>query len=181
MSEFSGPLIIAVLLLSLILVWRRATSITRGVPLESDAPSVLDDGIVGACPPEFVSKIFSREDLKFISRIGSPQLQMFFRQERNGVALVWVQQTSCAIRKIMRQHVEISRRSKDLEFTTEAKLFLQYVQVRFICAFLFASIELVGPHRLRGIAFYAHELTQRAQQAFDPAMQENGIRGMRSV
>ena len=184
MIEFFGPLVIAVLLLSVILAWVRASSVSRDLPLELDGPSVHDDNMVWACPPEFVANIFSCEDLKFISQIGSPELEKYFRLERNGVALVWVQQTSASICKIMRQHVETSRRSRDLEFKTEARIFVQYAQIRLICAFLFVSIELLGPQRLRGLALYAHELTQRigrARQAFDLATQENGIRGTGSV
>jgi hypothetical protein len=166
----SGALLVAVLLLFLILVWVRATLGQRDLLSDSDASLPHESGDVGACPQEFVSRIFAGEDLEFISRLELPHLEKFFRRERNAVALLWVQQTSAAIRRIMRQHLETSRRSKDLNFGTEARIFVQYAQLRFICEVLFVSIELVGPQRVRGLAMYAEELTKHlghAQLEFD--------------
>jgi hypothetical protein len=166
----SGPLIVAVLLLLLILVWVRAALGQRDLLSDPDASPPPENGDAGICPPEFVSRIFAGEDLEFISRLELPHLEKFFRRERNAVALLWVQQTTAAIRRIMRQHLESSRRSKDLKFETEARIFVQYAQLRFICGVLFVSIELVGPERLRGLAMYAEELTEHlghAQLEFD--------------
>jgi hypothetical protein len=157
----SEALLAAVLLLFVVLVWVRSALGQRDLLSDSDAPLFHKSEDVIPCPPEFVSRIFAREDLEFISRLDSPQLENNFRRERNAIALLWVQETSAAIRRIMRQHLEVSRRSKDLNFATEAKIFVQYAELRFICGFLFVSIELVGPQRLRSLAMYAEELSQR--------------------
>ena len=82
-------------------------------------------------------------------------------RERHAVALLWVQQTSAAVRRIMRRHLEASRTSQDLEFAVEVRVFLQYAQLRVICGGLFLLVGLAGPQRLRGMALYAHRLTQR--------------------
>jgi hypothetical protein len=182
--EITGPVLIAILLLGVILVWLRAAASMRDLPLDLEASTLLEEGLGEACPPEFVSKIFSDEDQQFVSGMHSPQLEKLFRRERNGVAMVWVRQTSALIRKIMRQHLQASRRSQDLQFSTEARLFLQYAQVRFLCAFLFVSIELLGPQKLRGAALYVHELAQRigrAQEALHAAAQQRGIHSVGSL
>ena len=160
-----GALFVGVLLLFLILAWVRATLGQRDDL--SDHQALLSHELedLEACPQEFVTRIFEGEDQKFISRFASPQLQKFFRRERNAVALLWVQETSAAIRRIMHQHLETSRRSKDLHVATEAKIFAQYAQLRFLCGILFVSIELVGPQKLRGMALYAQELTQQLGHA----------------
>jgi hypothetical protein len=161
----SAALFVAVLLLFLILVWIRANLAKRDELSNHEALLAHETEGLAACPQEFVSRIFEGEDLKFISRFESPQLQKFFRRERNAVALLWVQQTSAAIREIMRLHLEMSRRSKDLHFGTEAKILTQYAQLRFLCGVLFVSIELLGPQKLRGVALYAQELTQQLGHA----------------
>jgi hypothetical protein len=166
----SGALFVAFLLLFLILVWVRANLRQRDDLSNQETLLAHDSEDLEACPQEFISRIFEDEDLKFISRFESPQLQNFFRRERNTVALLWVQQTSATIRGIMRQHLETSRRSKDLKFGTEVAIFAQYAQLRFLCGILFVSIGLVGPQKLRAIALYAQELTEQlghAQLEFD--------------
>lgn len=165
MIGFSAALLVAILLLCLILVWMRANSGLRDESSHQEALLAQESEGLEACPQEFVSRIFEGDDLKFVSGFESPQLQKFFRRERNAVALLWVQQTSTAIRRIMRQHLETSRRSKDLHVATEAKIFAQYAQLRFLCGILFVSIELVGPQKLRGVALYAQELTQQLGHA----------------
>ncbi|PYU69272.1 MAG: hypothetical protein DMG49_13785 [Acidobacteria bacterium] len=157
----SSALIGAVVLLVVILVWIRADLRSRHLP------SVLDQWLpdqgeaAEVCPPEFVSQIFSGQDLRFISRLESPDLKRHFLRERRAVALLWVQQTSAAIRRIMRRHLEASRLSADIEFATEARIFLQYTQLRLICCLLILLIELAGPQRLHGMALYTDRLTQR--------------------
>jgi hypothetical protein len=161
----SAALLLAILLLCLILVWMRANLGLRDELSHQEALRAHESEGLEACPQEFVSRIFEGDDLKFVLGFASPQLQKFFRHERNAVALLWVQQTSVAIRRIMQQHLETSRRSKDLHVTTEAKIFAQYAQLRFLCGILFVSIELVGPQKLRGMALYAQELTQQLGHA----------------
>src|SRR5205807_2029959 len=148
-------------LLVLILVWIRADSASRHVPSVLDEWLPDQDGATEICPPEFVSQIFSGQDLAFISRLESPDLKRHFLQERSALALLWVQQTKAAIRRIMRRHLEGSRLSEDIEFATEARIALQYGQLRLICGVLFLLIGLAGPQRLHGIALYVDGLTQR--------------------
>jgi hypothetical protein len=157
----SSALIGAVVLLVLILVWIRAESTSRQLPSVLDGWARDDGDSLEVCPPEFVSQIFSGQDLAFVSRLESNDLKRQFLRERNAVALLWVQQSTAAMRRIMRRHLEASRLSKDIEFAMEAGIFLQYAQLRLICAFLFLLIGLAGPQRLHGMALLADRLTQR--------------------
>jgi hypothetical protein len=168
-----SALIGAVVLLLLILVWIRSASVSQhSSSLWSPPPEEIEAG--EPCPLEFVSRIFSGEDLGFISRLESSYLERLFRRERNAVAQLWVRQISAAISQILREHLEASRQSHDLEFRTEAAIFLRYTELKLICAVLSASIELVGPQRLRGLALHASKLTQSigdAHRAFAFATQ----------
>jgi hypothetical protein len=138
---------------------------------------------VEVCPPETVEQIFSDADLEFILRMKSPQLERLFRRERNAVAHLWVQQTSTAISQVMRQHLETSRQSHDLEFSTEAGIFLRYAELKLICGVLSVSIELLGPQKIRGLAVYADRLTQsigKVQRALAAATQTREMGGAES-
>jgi hypothetical protein len=157
----SSALFGAVVLFVLILLWIRADATARHLLSALDESFSEPDEFVEVCPPEFVSQIFSGQDLAFISQLESPELKSQFLCERCAVALFWVKQTTAAIRRIMRHHLQASRVSEDIEFSTEARIFLQYAQVRLICGALFLLIGLLGPQRLRGMALQANRLTQR--------------------
>lgn len=155
-----SALIAAAVLLLLLWIWVRADATSRELRLGLDERLPGGGENAEACPPEFVSRIFSGDDLAFVWRLDSPELKRQFRRERQAVALLWVQQTSAAIRRIMRGHLEASRASQDLEFAVEVRVFLRYAQLRVICGALFLLVGLAGPQRLRGMALYTHRLTQ---------------------
>jgi hypothetical protein len=178
MIGVSGALIAAVLLLFLILAWFRTSSKEQDLSSYLEGPGAQEGDAVGVCPGEFVAKIFAGKDEEFVAQMGSSQLAKLFRQERSAVAVFWVRQTSAAIRRILREHLETSRASKDVEFATEAGIFLQYAQLRIICGILLMAIELAGPQGLQGLAQYADQLTQRiraAQRAFESAGATSGM------
>jgi len=165
MSLISASIVGGLLFTILALVWLKGASAARGLSSRSDVP--LPDGVekMAACPPEFVPRIFSREDWTLVSDTHSRQLMKLFRRERKAVALIWVQETSAAIQRIMREHVRISRRSADLEFKTEMALFFFYAQLMFVCGVLFLAIQTVGPVWLQSLAVHAERLSQRVTQA----------------
>lgn len=175
MIGVSIAFVMGMLLLLLLEVWRKATVTAREVPPLGE---ILAEGAqcpVEPCPAEYVSKIFSRADWEFVAAMKSPALEGFFRAERKSLALLWVQQTTSGIQKIMRQHAEVSRRSQDLDFATEMRLFIRYAELRMICGILFVSIEVAGPLWMRGLALRASGLSQRieqAQEAFHAAAEE---------
>lgn len=155
-----SALIGAAVLLLVILVWARAGARLWKSNADWDPVPPHEDESTAACPMELVRQIFSAQDAEFLARLKSPHLEKLFQRERTTVALLWIQQNSAAIRRIMRSHVEASRRSEDLEFAVEVRVFLLYVQLRLICGVLFLFVGLAGPHRLRGMALYAERLTQ---------------------
>ena len=145
--------------------------------------SGLEEGAeLSTCPPEFVSQIFSNGDLAYVERFDSRELERQFHHERDGVALLWVRQTSAAVQRIMRRHVEASRRSRDIDFMTEARIFLQYARLRAACALMFVGIGLAGAQGVRGVALYADQLTQRISQVareFDAGLRAREMKDAR--
>ena len=166
MIDVAGILMVVTLLsILLLLLGTMGASAAQGLFSTSDLPLHEDAPELALCPPEFVTQIFSSADWEFVSRTKSRELQELFRKERKQVALLWIQQTSGAIQRIMREHTQAARGNDDLEFATEMKLVLRYAQLMLICGILFVAIRSAGPLWLRGLALYADSLTQRLTQA----------------
>jgi hypothetical protein len=167
-----SALVSSLLLLTLVLLMAKGMAAARGVSSGSDDSLLGDAAEFPPCPAEFVPRVFSSEDSRFVSGTQSPQLVKLFRSERKAVALVWVRQSSAAIQRTMREHAQIARASEGLEFATELKLFLLYGELMLVCGVLFVAIQSAGPLWLGRMAGYVDAHSQRlvqAQQAFRAA------------
>lgn len=182
MIGVTGALLGAGALLLVIFVWVGAGMGLRKSHANWNPALPDQDECTEACPLQFVAQIFSEEDPEFLSRLKSRDLEELFRRERTAVALLWVQETSAAIRRIMKGHLEASRLSEDLEFAVEARVFLLYVQLRVVCGLLFLLIGLAGPQRVRGMALYTDRLMQRigaARREFETGTRAREMNGAR--
>lgn len=119
------------------------------------------------CPAESVDRMFCSEDWEFVSQFKSPQLNALFLAERRSIAAAWVKATSGTVRRIMRDHVLLSRSSGDLEIGTEVKIYLYYVALQAACVFLLAALSLVGPVRLSYLSAYVYSQAERLINAHD--------------
>jgi hypothetical protein len=171
----------AVLLFLLFVVWVKS-ALAHEERASAASESLKREGeFASPCPPEFITQIFAKKDLEYVSALGSPQLKRLFAQERKSVALFWVQQISAQIRQIMREHLQASRSSKDLEFATETGILLRYGGLQFLCGVLFVSIELAGPQGLQGLAARADTWARRirdAQLGFHAAKETGRVHGV---
>jgi hypothetical protein len=177
----SSLIIGALLILLSILVWRKALLSARELPPQGNLLLGDEQIQLEPCPLEVVSKIFSSDDRAFVLSMQCAALRKLLAAERKSLALLWVQQTSEEIRRIMREHLEFARRSADLEFATEIKLFFHYAELRLVCGFLLISIELAGPFWLRGLALYAGKLSQRVGQTHDGLLAATQAHETRSI
>ena len=182
MIGLTGALLAAAALVLLLLAWARADKAMRDLPSGSEEwlSGLQGNADIGVCPPEFVSQIFSSDDQAYVFGLNSRDLERQFRHERDGVALLWVQQTSAAAQRIIRRHVEASRRSQDIEIMTETRVLLQYAQLRAACALLFVGIGLAGAQEVRSVALYTDGLTQRIGQVlreFDAGLRAREMKG----
>jgi hypothetical protein len=170
----STILVAALLLILLFLFERRRGSVKSQLPIKADDLLDNSDGDASAeepCPAEFTSRIFSGGDWRFVSQMQSARLENVFHRERRGVALLWVRQTCAAVRRIMQEHTDMTRRSEDLNVTTEMKIFARYGELLLICAALTVLIRVAGPLWLHGLALHANKLSERIVSA------EHALRG----
>lgn len=171
----------AVLLFVAIVVWVKSALAWEERPSAGNESLKREGEFEGGCPSEFVTQIFAKKDLEYVSGLGSAHLEKFFQQERKSVALFWVQQTSAQIRGIMRAHLQASRTSRDLELGTEAGILLRYGGLQFLCGVLFFTITLAGPQGLQRLAARADAWAQRireAQLGFHAAKETGRVQGV---
>jgi hypothetical protein len=165
-------LISAALLVFLTLLTIRGVAAARAASLESGSLLPCDTTEIPACPRDFAARVFSAEDSQFVRATNSPQLAKLFQLERKQVALIWIQQTSAAIQRVMNEHKQIARLSHDIDFETEVKLLYLYSELMLLCGVLFVAVRYIGPVGVRRLAVYADAHSQRlaqVQQSFKAA------------
>ncbi len=180
MMALSSLIVGVVLLLLLLAVAVKGSLALRETPELAGS----DESGQEACPPEFVSKIFSHDDWTYVRGMKSTGLEKLFRKERKSVALVWVRQTSSGIRRIMREHAAAARQSSNLEPATELKIFLQFAALLMTCGAMRAGIHVAGPLWVGGLARFAQNLVQQlaeAERAFELATREHKMDAVSSL
>jgi hypothetical protein len=153
-SVIAGVVLLVLLTLAVLKGWLASRrSEPRLAASEEDA--------IERCPEEFVNRVFSRCDWEFVHALRAASIERLFDQERKKVALVWVRQTSAVVRKVMHEHAQAARQSKNLEFSTEINLLGQFLMLMAVCGMLAVAIQLAGPLWLGGLAYFAQRLSQR--------------------
>jgi hypothetical protein len=159
MIESASLIAGAVLLLLLMGVATQGWLASR--KLQDLAPASSGEDVLQACSEELVSRIFSRADWEFVRGLKAGSIERLFERERKKVALVWVRQTSAMIRKVMREHAQAARQSKNLKSWTEINILAQFLALMTICGILSVAIRIVGPLWLGSLAHFVHTLSQR--------------------
>jgi hypothetical protein len=165
---------LAVFLVALLLLITNREGGEKQVLIEADERTQPDFHEV-LQSPEMVFRIFSPQDGEFIFLMRSPHLLRIYQQERRAVALHWIRRTSRDAARIMQAHRLHSRQSQNLNVATEAKLFFQYLELRFICGLLGFLTKIFGPHSLNDLAGYAGNLYQLFGRALPDAAPTNRI------
>ena len=153
---FAGiPVLLLVLLSLLGATWN----------LEVDQPDEMDEVLKRHCPTSrdsalCIQRIFSRDDQKFVDRLGSEKLRQIYRAERTRVALFWVRSISNDVRRIMREHRQAAATKQNLQVRRELGLVLQYVEFHILCDVLVFSIRVFGPHALGEMAMRLMNVSQ---------------------
>ena len=157
---------IASALLVAVVLWRawrsnRLTDTDTDLHLDSE----MGDEEWAPCPHEFISSICNSEDWEFISKFDSEPLKALFLRERKSVACQWVRCTAASTRRIIREHAQLARRSKDLEIGPELRIYLRYAELQAACAVLLLGIGIFGPVRLRELSLYVSRLSEGFRHA----------------
>jgi hypothetical protein len=114
----------------------------------ANAREALDTVFVEAAA---IERIFSPEDMKFISQSGTPKVQRLFRNERKALAIQWLRKTQKQVAQLMDIHLRLAGYTQAPSSRLELKLTAKYV------AFFAASYILLFLLWLRG-PFKAHRV-----------------------
>lgn len=173
LSVLSAALVVMVLWR----VWRSAS------PRDFDllAGPLVDGEEFSNCPGEFVDALFRREDWNFVSQLGSEPLKALFLAERKALAIAWVRATAAFARHIMREHLLISRRSRDMEISTEMRIYSQYVALRATCVILRVSIVLAGPVAVGTLSQRVYQMSENIRNAHAALAAANPIRKLQGI
>jgi flagellar biosynthesis protein FlhB len=127
-------------------------------------PAAVEEDATALCPEELVNRVFSGADWEFVRGLRAAGIERLFERERKKVALVWVRQTSALIRRVINEHAQAARHSKNLEFSTEITIFAQFLMLMAVCGILSVAIQIAGPLWLGGLAHFAQRLSQRVSK-----------------
>jgi hypothetical protein len=130
--------------------------------MRNPMPDACAEDATEPCPEEFVSRVFLRGDWEFVRGLKAQSIERMFGQERKRIARIWVRQTSLAIRKVMGEHAQAARHSKNLKVGTEIKIFAEFLAVLAACGVMSITIQIAGPLWLGGLARWAQRLSQEA-------------------
>lgn len=96
-------------------------------------------------PAELVRRVFAREDLEFVSSLGSRPIHHAFVRERRSVALRWVGQIRKQLLNLRHFHSGHSRFYAQLDLRTEIELALTFTSLLLVCRMLEAVFYVRGP------------------------------------
>ncbi len=126
---------------------------SRSVTIEefANAREALDTVIVetGA-----VERIFSSDDIEFISRSSTPKVQRLFLKERKALAMLWLRKTQKQVAQFMDLHLRLAGYTQEPSPRFELKLAGKYVAFIVVSYLLLLLLWLRGPFKARRVVGY---------------------------
>lgn len=129
-------------------------------------------------PAVCVRRIFSRDDEKYVEKLGSARLRQIYRAERTRVAVYWVRAIAEDVRQIMLEHRLAAATKQNLETRRELALILRYFEFRMLCSVLVFSIRVFGPHAPGNMAEHALQVSEGIGRALDETMADAKLRAL---
>jgi hypothetical protein len=106
---------------------------------------------MGLLPPEFVERIFAKDDREYVAASAPMEIQNLFLQERKRIALMWVSKVRSHILDLRRFHLGRSRFHARLNLASEIGLAMDFAALLLACRSLQVLLYLRGPYAAPGI------------------------------
>jgi hypothetical protein len=155
-------LIAIVILGSLILIFgirlvlqsRNTSARSPYVTLEefASAREALDTAFVEAAA---IERIFSTEDMEFISHSSSPRARRLFQEERKDLAIQWLRKTQKQVAQLMDLHLRLAGHTYEPSPRFELRLGVKYLAFLLVSYFLLFLLWLRGPFKPKRAVVYA--------------------------
>ena len=144
-----------ILILGIRLVLQSASSSSQSpsVTLEefASAQEALDTAFVEAAA---IERIFSIEDMAFISHASSPNAQRLFLEERKALAIQWLRKTQKQVAQLMDLLLRIAGNTQEPSPGFELKLAAKYLVFLLVSYILLFLLWLRGPFKARRVVAY---------------------------
>jgi len=144
-----------ILVLGIRLVLQSARSSTQplSATLEefASAREALDTAFVEAAA---IERIFSTEDMAFISQASSPNARRLFLEERKALAIQWLRKTQKQVGQLMDLHLRIAGNTHEPSPRFELKLAAKYLVFLLVSYLLLFLLWLRGPFKARRVVAY---------------------------
>jgi hypothetical protein len=148
-----------ILVLGIRLIVQSATSSTQSssVTLEefASAREALDTAFVEAAA---IERIFSPEDMVFISHASSPNGRRLFLEERKALAIRWLRKTQKQVAQLMDLHLRIAGNTHEPSPRFELKLAAKYLVFLLVSYLLLFLLWLRGPFKARRVVAYTSQV-----------------------
>jgi hypothetical protein len=162
---------VGLLLLVVLAIWTRKSSITRKDSTELSLPRKRRPGVGNdASDKDLGERIFDPRDWDFVSQETPLEIQQMFQRERAVLAISWLRDTRRRTSQVMRAHLTTSRLSENLRPATEIRLAVSYILFLILCDSLIGLIWLRGPVRTRKIVGQTLPWVERLCTAFEQLM-----------
>ncbi len=145
--------LIVILGVRLVLQTSNTGSQRRSVTLEefANAREALDAVFVETAA---IERIFSNEDLEFISRSATPGVQRLFLNERRALAIQWLRKTQKQVAQLMDLHLRLAGYTREPSPRFELKLAAKYAIFFLVSNMLLLLLWLRGPFKTRRVVGY---------------------------
>jgi hypothetical protein len=148
-----------ILVLGLRLALQSSSARTQVPPITIEefagAREALDTAFVEAAA---IERIFSIDDMQFISHSGSPRVQRLFLNERKALAIQWLRKTQKQVAQLMDIHLRLAGYTHDPSSRFELKLGLRYVAFFLASYVLLLLLWLRGPFKARRVVAYTSSI-----------------------
>jgi hypothetical protein len=167
--------IAAVLFLVLLLLFATSGNSSAAQNFLDEQSEFLIQRAKSPCPPDFVRRLFSRQDWEFVTDLQSPALIRIFKRERKAVGLHWVRGLAIEISQTMREHTRAARQSADLNVADELQVFCRFAGLRILCGLMEILIGFVDLPTLLKVATRAAKLSERFLAAQPQLMADGDV------
>ena len=128
-----------------------------GVTLEefASAREALDTAFVEAAA---IERIFSTDDMEFISQASSPKARRLFLEERKALAIRWLRKTQKQVAQLMDLHLRLAGHTHEPSSRFELKLAAKYLAFLVASYLLLLLLWLRGPFKARRVGAYTSQV-----------------------
>jgi len=92
-----------------------------------------------------IRRIFAAEDMDYVSRTGTPDVQAFFLAERKSLAMNWLRNTQKQVGQLMDLHLRLASYTYEPSARFEFRLTINYLCFLFLTNVLLVLLWLRGP------------------------------------